>query len=86
MGNRKPLPEVDAFNFAPRVTVPVLMLNGKYDDFVPYEESQKPLYDFLGTAKVNKKWVVYENGHSVPRQELIKEILNWLDKYLGPVK
>ena len=86
LGNRKPLPEVDAFNFAPRVTVPVLMLNGKYDDFVPYEESQKPLYDFLGTAKVNKKWVVYENGHSVPRQELIKEILNWLDKYLGPVK
>ncbi len=27
----KPLPEVDPFNFAPRVTLPVLMLNGRYD-------------------------------------------------------
>ena len=79
------LPEIDAINFAPRVTIPVLMLNGKYDDVVPYENSQKPLYKFLGTEKEHKKWIVYENGHSVPRQELIKESLSWLDKYLGPV-
>jgi hypothetical protein len=28
---------------------------------------------------------VYEGGHDVPRTELIKESLAWLDTYLGPV-
>jgi hypothetical protein len=30
---QKCLPEADEFNFAPRVKVPVLMLNGRYDIF-----------------------------------------------------
>jgi len=80
------LPEVDPFNFAPRVKTPVLMLNGKFDDVVSFEGSQRPLYELLGTAPEHKKWLVYENGHSVPRQDLIKETLHWLDKYLGPVQ
>jgi hypothetical protein len=29
---------------------------------------------------------VYEGGHDVPRTELIKETLRWLDTYLGPVR
>jgi len=29
---------------------------------------------------------VYEDGHSVPRTELIKETLDWLDVYLGPAR
>ena len=33
-----------------------------------------------------KKILVYEEGHSVPVTEHIKESLAWLDKYLGPVK
>jgi hypothetical protein len=33
-----------------------------------------------------KRRVVYETGHNVPRPELIKETLNWLDKFLGPAK
>ncbi|UCD59195.1 MAG: SUMF1/EgtB/PvdO family nonheme iron enzyme, partial [Candidatus Hydrogenedentota bacterium] len=32
----------DAANFAPRVKVPVLMLNGKHDSLFPFEISQKP--------------------------------------------
>ena len=30
--------------------------------------------------------MLYEGGHDVPRTELIKESLAWLDKYLGPVR
>jgi hypothetical protein len=30
--------------------------------------------------------VVYDTAHDLPRTETIKESLNWLDKYLGPVK
>jgi hypothetical protein len=29
---------------------------------------------------------LYNEGHSLPRNEMIKESLNWLDTYLGPVE
>ena len=81
-----PFPEVDPFNYVSRVKIPTLMLNGKYDADFPYETSQKPLYELLGTKEQNKHQFIYESGHFVPRNELIKETLDWLDKYLGPVK
>jgi dienelactone hydrolase len=79
-------PEVDPFNYLPRVSQPVLMLNGKYDFFFPVETAQRPFFDNLGTAADSKKWTVYEGGHDVPRTELIAETLRWLDRYLGPVR
>ncbi|MFQ5706851.1 MAG: protein kinase [bacterium] len=79
------LPEVEPVNFLPRITMPVLMLNGKYDFFFPYETSQRPFFELLGTAKKDRKLFLYEGGHSVPRTELVKEMLTWLDHYLGPV-
>ncbi len=78
--------EVDPFNYLPRVTQPVIMLDGKYDFYFPVEISQKPFFNNLGTAADRKKYIVYEGGHDVPRTELIKETLAWLDKYLGPVR
>ena len=42
-------PEVDQINFASRVTVPVLMLSGRYDFFFPVDASQKPMFDTFGT-------------------------------------
>jgi pimeloyl-ACP methyl ester carboxylesterase len=80
------VPEVDPFNFASRVTVPVLMLNGRYDQFFPYETAQIPMFRLFGTPLEHKRHVVYETGHFVPKTQLIKEALDWLDKYLGPVK
>ena len=79
-------PEVDPLNFLPRVTVPLLMLNGKYDFFFPVEISQKPFFQMLGTPAEHKKYIVYEGGHDVPRTALITETLAWLDKYLGTVR
>ena len=83
---QKALPEADQINFVPRVNVPVLMLNGRYDHFFPVESSQVPLYRLLGTPEKDKKHVLYETGHAPPRKEVIRESLDWLDKYLGPVK
>ncbi len=80
------LPEVDQLNFLPRVRQPVLMLNGKHDMFFPVETSQKPMFNLLGTQAKDKKIIIYEAGHLVPRTELIRESLGWFDKYLGPVK
>ena len=78
-----PLPEVDAFNFAPRVTVPVLMINGEYDVVFPYDTSQKPLFDLLGTDPEHKRHHVSPASHFVPHDELIRETLDWFDRYLG---
>ena len=80
------LPEVDQLNFAPHVKAPVLMLNGRYDFLWPPRISQEPMFRLLGTSTEHKRRVVYDTGHDVPRTEMIKESLNWLDKYLGPVK
>lgn len=83
---QKSLPEVDPLNYVSHIKIPVLMLNGKYDQFFPVETSQKPFFTLLGTPSEKKKYVLYESGHFVPRNQLIKESLDWLDKYLGPVR
>jgi len=79
-------PEADPLNFLPRVKIPVIMLNGKFDHYFPVETSQKPFFRLLGTPPDQKRYVVYEGGHFVPRTQLIVESLAWLDKYLGLVK
>lgn len=81
------LPEVDPINFVSRVTTPVLMLNGRYDFVEPVETSQRPMFDLLGTPAADKRHVIFETGHAVVTlQPMIKEVLDWLDKYLGPVQ
>lgn len=80
-------PEVDAFNFAPRITIPVLMLGGRHDFVFSLETSQRPLFRMLGTDEQHKRHVLFDSGHISPRiQDLIREVLDWLDRYLGPVE
>ena len=79
-------PEADPFNYLPRVTIPVLMLNGRYDFYFPVETSQRPYFDRLGTPPSDKAWIVYDGSHSVPSTQLAKESLAWFDRYLGPVR
>lgn len=79
-------PEVEAINFAPRVTMPVLMLNGRFDFFLPEEGTQIPMFRLLGTPEALKRRVVYDTGHNIPRPDLIRESLDWLDTHLGPVR
>jgi formylglycine-generating enzyme required for sulfatase activity/tRNA A-37 threonylcarbamoyl transferase component Bud32/dienelactone hydrolase len=78
------LPEADPFHYAPRVRIPVLMLNGRYDFFFPIETSQIPLFRLLGTPADAKRHVVYDGSHFVPRGVLMRETLDWLDRWLGP--
>ena len=80
------LPEVDAFNFAPRVRVPVLLLNGRFDFFYPVDTSQLPMFELFGSPEGQKRRVVYDTGHNIPRPGLIRESLGWLDTYLGKVR
>ena len=79
-------PVVDAFNFLPRVTVPVLMMNGEYDQIFPIETSVKPYFDFLGTDEENKKHFIALSGHGLPIIDITRETLDWFDRYLGEVR
>jgi dienelactone hydrolase len=83
---QKALPEVDELHYLHRVDIPVLMLNGKYDFFFPYETSQLPYFELMATPAEHKRLVVHDAGHSFPRTERARETVEWLDKYLGVVR
>jgi formylglycine-generating enzyme required for sulfatase activity/dienelactone hydrolase/predicted Ser/Thr protein kinase len=79
-------PETQPSNFSPRVKIPVLVVNGKDDFGVPVAEQER-FFELLGTPPDQKRHVLLEGGH-VPhdRRALMREVLDWYDKYLGPVK
>jgi dienelactone hydrolase len=79
-------PEINEINFIGRVKIPTLMLNGRYDMKLPLETQIKPTFDLLGTPAKDKKLILYDTDHIPPINEMIKETLTWLDRYLGPVK
>jgi predicted esterase len=72
--------------FAPRSTVPTLMINGVDDFIMPFATAQTELYELLGSAPGDKRHARLDGGH-IPssRQDLIAEIESWLDERLGPV-
>lgn len=79
-------------SFVPWVNIPILMINGKEDVLFPYEKTQVPLYKLLGKSvglsEQDKKHITYPGGHGLigsSRVQMQKDILAWLDKYLGPV-
>lgn len=86
MEMHKALPEADQINFLPRIKQPILMLNGKHDMFFPVETSLKPMFQFLGTPKENKKLIIFDSGHLVPRSDFVRESLQWFDTHLGKLK
>lgn len=80
-------PEADDINFAPRAHMPLLMLNGRYDFDQSTEMQAKPMFRLWGAPEKDKRLVLYDAGH-IPAdlRDVIREILDWLDKYLGTVK
>ena len=79
------LPEANPINYVPRITMPYLMMVGRYDSILDHEASAKPLFDLIGTPEEHKSLKIYETDHIPPKSEYISEILAWLDLYLGPV-
>lgn len=77
----------DQADYAPRMKRPLLMINGRFDFTFSPERSQNPFFDMLGTPMADRKHVVLETSHGViaRRSDVVKEVLPWLDKYLGRV-
>lgn len=82
------LPGGDQADFAPRVKKPVLMVNGKYDFTFPPDQAQMPMFQMIGTAAADKRRVVLETPHdvSLDKPDLSREVLAFLDQYLGRVE
>jgi dienelactone hydrolase len=77
-------PEVDPSNVLPRVRQPTLMLSGEFDHIVPVENARR-YFELIGAPAADKRHVIAIGGHFIPRDLLIRETLDWLDKHLGPV-
>ena len=79
---RNYLPEVNVVNFVPRIKVPTLVLNGKYDEELPFEPNGRALFELLPEPK---RLELVETGH-LPSIEIRTPIINeFLDETLGPV-
>lgn len=74
-------------NFAPKVKVPTLMIGGQNDVQAPIETYQQPLLELLGTPTEDKKLYVFDGAHAPADWDAtVREILAWLDRYLGPLR
>ena len=80
-------PEMHPALFAPRSRMPTLMINGRDDFLMPYEMSQRPLFELLGTPSHQKRHALLDGGHiPTDRRAIMREALDWLDAHLGPVR
>jgi len=83
------IPTLDPVSYTAQAKTPVLMVNGETDFVFPYVTSQLPMYEFLGTPEAHKKHQVYPGGHGLLglfRKQIRDDVLDWLDRYLGPVE
>jgi len=80
----KLLPGTDQADFAPRLKAPVLMISGKYDWIFLGKDA---MLRMLGTLAADKRAVFLDTAHDVSEQraDLVREVVAWLDKYLGRV-
>jgi dienelactone hydrolase len=79
-------PEHRAIDYAPRIRMPTLLLNGRYDFGVPLDTAQRPLFDAIGTPPALKRHAILEAGHALSIEDAVDAVLPWLDRHLGPVR
>jgi hypothetical protein len=83
---RRERPEQDTLHYLPRIKIPVLMLNGEYDQIFDRVESQEQMFKLLGTPAEHKNRRLFKTGHdATPTPARVRETINWFDRYLGPV-
>ncbi len=78
------LPEAANYNFAPYISVPKLMLNGRLDEEHPWTTRAEPLWKLL---REPKELVLIDGvGHHPPVEQRVAPINAFLDRTLGPVR
>ncbi|MSU49665.1 MAG: hypothetical protein EXS37_11370 [Opitutus sp.] len=69
------------FPVEPRLKTLVL-INGRLD-FTLIKPSQGQMFRFLGTPPEHKRHVFFDTGHTLRPDGFAKDVLDWLDCYLG---
>jgi predicted esterase len=80
-------PEIQQVDYLARVRIPVLLVTGRNDFTFPYETTQKPFFEYLGTPMSDKRHVALDWGHLPPGYtELSRQLIDWSNQKLGPVE
>jgi len=79
-------PEVLPVNFLTRNTTPALMINGRYDFELKLETAVEPMLHSLAAPEADKRLAVFDTDHLPKLNDIVRETLDWLDRYLGPVE
>ena len=70
---------------AQHVTMPILMLGGTQDYNSPAEPHQRVFFESFATPEDQKIFRVYDAGHwPLPMNEVIRETVDFLDRYAAP--
>ena len=78
--------EIDPLNFVPRIRTPTLMVNGVSDFQYPLKASQLPEFELLALPPERKRHALFDGGHLPNRiHDVMREMLDWYDRFLGPV-
>ena len=66
-------------SFYRRFSLPVLLLNGRFDLLMPVASAERWI-DTIGTPADDKRLVIYDANHwPLPRNQMIREVIDWLD-------
>jgi hypothetical protein len=64
--------------------MPILLLNGRFDISTHQLASREALLESIGSDAEQKRGVVYDSSHwPLPPHRVEKDVLQWLDEYLG---
>ena len=67
--------------YAPRITIPSILINGDADYNFPVEQKQVPMFEMLGTPPEHKYHVILDGGHVPENSKVARATLEFLDKY-----
>jgi formylglycine-generating enzyme required for sulfatase activity/dienelactone hydrolase len=73
----------NAVNFVPLIGGEKLLIHGEYDEGQPLKTAALPLFNMLSGKKGK---LIYQGGHRPKHEELVGDVIAWLDGVLGPVK
>lgn len=83
LNNANIIAEARPANFASHITVPILMLNGRYDEAYPLKTDIEPLYRLFQGPK---RLLLYDGGHTSPLEVEVPAVNEWLDEVMGIAK
>lgn len=76
-------PAASRINFAPRISAPKMMLQGRYDESAPLATHAEPLFKLL---REPKRLEVFEGSHMPLAEVGVPLVMRWLDETMGPVR